>query len=97
MLQRLPQGVRPYNVPLERKIEIILRKVYDEKQIKTKIKRDDMKQLLLLCTKGVPFSFDGHLYAQIEGVMMGSPLGALFANIFMTELENSVVPRLDKL
>ena len=29
--------------------------------------------------------------------MMGSPLGALFANIFMTELENSVVPRLDKL
>ena len=85
------------NVPLERTIEIILRKVYDEKRIKTKIKREDMKQLLLLCTKGVPFSFDGQLYTQIEGVMMGSPLGALFANIFMTELENSVVPRLDKL
>ena len=26
--------------------------------------------------------------------MMGSPLGALFANIFMCELENTVIPQL---
>ena len=31
---------------------------------------------------------------QIDGVMMGSPLGPLFANIFMCELENHVIPRL---
>ena len=31
---------------------------------------------------------------QIDGVMMGSPLGALFANIFMCELENTVIPQL---
>ena len=74
-------------------IEIILWKVYDEKKIDTKIKREDMKRLLLLCTKGA-FSFNGDLYTQVEGVMMGSPLGALFANIFMAELENDIVPQL---
>ena len=82
------------NVPLSKTIDIILRKIYDEKQIQTKIRRENMKELLLLCTKGVPFSFNGNLYKQIDGVMMGSPLGALFANIFMTGLENTIIPKL---
>ena len=85
------------NVPLDKTIEIILRKVYDEKKIVTKIKREELKRLLILCTKGVAFSFNGDLYIQVEGVMMGSPLGALFANIFMAELENKIVPRLQDL
>ena len=35
---------------------------------------------------------------QRDGVMMGSSLGALFANIFMTELETTLLPKLsDKL
>ena len=38
--------------------------------------------------------FNGKMYVQIDGVMMGSPLGALFANIFMCELENTIVPQL---
>ena len=53
-----------------------------------------MKELLLLCTQEVPFTFNGETYMQIDGVMMGSPLGALFANIFMCELENTVIPQL---
>ena len=82
------------NVPLNATIDIILRKIYVEKLVKTKIKRKNMKELLLLCTKEVPFSFNGEIYMQIDGVMMGSPLGPLFANIFMCELENHVIPRL---
>ena len=80
------------NVPLNRTIDIILRKVYDEKLIRTKIKREDIKELLLLCTQGVPFTYE--TYLQIDGVMLGSPLGALFANIFMCELENTVIPKI---
>ena len=53
-----------------------------------------MKELLLLCTQKVPFTFNGETYMQIDGVMMGSPLGALFANIFMCELEETVIPQL---
>ena len=82
------------NVPLNATIDIILRKIYVEKLIKTKIKRKNMKELLLLCTKEVPFSFNEEMYMQVDGVMMGSPLGPLFANIFMCELENYVIPRL---
>ena len=80
------------NVPLERTIEIILKKVYKEKLIKTKIKRDDLKNLLYLCTKEGHFTFNEETYNQTDGVMMGSPLGSLMANIFMCELENTLVP-----
>ena len=45
-----------------------------------------MCELLYLCTKDVLFMFNEKLYIQIDGVMMGSPLGSLFANIFMCEL-----------
>ena len=51
-----------------------------------------MKKLLYLCTKEGHFTFNGVTYVQTDGVMMGSPLGSLIANIFMCELENNVVP-----
>ena len=41
-----------------------------------------MKSLILLCTKSVPFTFNGDMYIQIQGVAMGSPLGPLLANVF---------------
>ena len=79
------------NVPLNHTIDLILRKVYDEKLISTKIKRENMRELLLLCTQEVPFTFNGETYMQVDGVMMGSPLGPLFANIFMCDLENKLI------
>ena len=82
------------NVPLQRTIDIILHKIYTERKITTKIPRRKMKELLLLCTQEVPFTFNGESYMQVDGVMMGSPLGALFANIFMCELENTIIPQL---
>ena len=82
------------NVPLKKTIDIILRKVYDERSINTKIPKKDLKKLLLLCTQGTPFTFDGKMYIQIDGVMMGSPLGPLFSDIFMNELENTIIPTL---
>ena len=82
------------NVPLRKTIDIILRKIYDEKLIKTKIPKKNMEKLLLLCTQGTPFTFNDKMFVQVDGVMMGSPLGALFANIFMCELENNIIPNL---
>lgn len=86
------------NVPLEKTIDIIIKKVYKEKLVKTKIKADKLRRLLLLCTKEGHFTFNDEIYQQIDGVMMGSPLGSLIANIFMCELETTIVPQLgDKL
>ncbi|XP_057292671.1 uncharacterized protein LOC130621404 [Hydractinia symbiolongicarpus] len=36
-----------------------------------------------------------NLYIQADGVAMGSPLGTVLANIFMFELENEIVPKLE--
>ena len=82
------------NVPLDRTIEIILKKIYDEQIVQTNIPRKEMKQLLLLCTKHVHFMYEGNIYMQIDGVAMGSPLGPVIANIFMIELENHIIPQL---
>ena len=81
------------NVPLDKTIQIILHKVYVEKKIKTLIPKPILKELLLLCTKHLHFSFNGEIYIQIDGVAMGSPLGPLLANIFMISLEEKVLPK----
>ena len=53
-----------------------------------------MKELLILCTKNVHFTFNNETYIQVDGVAMGLPLGPVPANIFMVELETSVIPNL---
>ena len=53
-----------------------------------------MKELLYLCTRNVHFSFDNNIYIQNDGVDIASPLGPILANIFMVELERSVIPGL---
>ena len=80
------------NVPLETTINIILKRIYVNKEIKTGIPKKELKTLLLLCTQSVQFYFNGDLYTQIDGVAMGSPLGPVLANIFMVELEKLIVP-----
>ena len=47
-----------------------------------------------MCTKEMHFSFNGVIYRQVDGVAMGSPLGPVLANVFMVELEKSLVPQL---
>ena len=55
-----------------------------------------MKDLLILCTKNIHFSFNENIYIQCDGVAMGSPLGPTLAGTFMVELERSVVPKLSE-
>ena len=70
------------------------------------LKRDQCKELLEMRTKCIHFSlngdiflmgtFNGEIFQQTDGVIMGSPLGPVIANIFMSELENNLLPRLSE-
>lgn len=82
------------NAPLDKTIHIILKKVYDEKNIKTTIPISIMKELFYVCTKYVHFIFNGEIYIQCDGLAMGSPLGLLLANIFMIPLKEQTLPLL---
>merc|ERR1712150_209053 len=62
--------------------------------VETKIGPEKLKELLLLCTKEGHFTFGGEAYQQIDGVMMGSPLGSLVADIFMCELGAALMPKM---
>ena len=82
------------NFPLQRSINIMLKKIYDDKSIHTNIKKNMMLKLIKDTCKKTAFSFDNIIYEQIGGVSRGSPLAPILANIIMTELEKSVVQKL---
>ena len=48
-----------------------------------------MKNLLLLCTKNVRYTFGNNIYQQKDRVAIGSPLGPVLAGIFMVHLEGT--------
>ena len=79
------------NVPLDRTIDIILTRVCDRKDLKTPITRCEIKEMLTLCTKNVHFTYNKKISVQTDGVAMGSPLGPVLADIFITELEKTLL------
>lgn len=44
------------------------------KEIQTDITKAEMKEIILLCTKGVHFNFGGNIFTQTDGVATVSPL-----------------------
>ena len=81
------------NVPLQRTINIILDRFYNNKLVATQLKKQTLKKLIKdTCSKTV-FSANNKLYQQIDGVSMGSSLGPLLANIIMTEMEKKIIKK----
>lgn len=44
------------NVPLDTSIEIILKQIYNSNESNTTVTKNEMKELILLCTNGVYFT-----------------------------------------
>ena len=82
------------SVPLTETIDIILDRVYNRKEISTALTKNEIKKLLTLCTKNVHFTLNNEIYVQNDGVAIGPPLGPILTNVFMVELDNTLVPRL---
>ena len=74
------------NVPLLEIVEFVVKYVRDNFP-NFPLNPDLLKDLLLMCTENVQFTFNNELYRQSDGIMMGSCLGPILANIFMAKLE----------
>ena len=76
------------NVPVKETIEIILNRCFENRESKFHgLSRRQLKELLGLCVQKGIFKFNDVYYEQVDCVSMGNPLGPLFANMFMAELE----------
>ena len=86
------------NIPTLETIEIILKKIYQRnRKYFHGLTKDELKKLLIVCTQGSYFQFNNDFFDQVDGVSMGSPLGPLFANIFMADFEAKRMENLKKL
>ena len=84
----------PNILTLDFTIDVILKHIYDEYEVSTNIPKQKMRDLLLLGTKKVHFSYNGHIYTQTKGVPIGSPLVPVITGIFVVELERTTLPTL---
>ena len=89
------------NVLLQRSINVISKRIYDDKLIDTDIKKNTKRKLIKDTCKKTAFSFDSIIYEQIDGVSMGvrmlvweNPPALVLTNIIMIELAKIVVQKL---
>ncbi|XP_076052789.1 uncharacterized protein LOC143032204 [Oratosquilla oratoria] len=80
------------NVPVTETINLILNEFYHFHQVPMDIPETLLRNLLEECTTESPFRGpDGKLYRQVDGVVIGSPLGVLFANFYLGSVERRVL------
>ena len=76
------------SIPVRETIDIILNMLFvDDNILIEGMNKGDFKKLLTVATDNTYFLFNGNIYKQCDGMAMGSPLGPVFANIFMHHLE----------
>ena len=84
------------NVRLQKTVNIILKRVYNNKEISATLSKRSLKKLILDTCQKTAFLLKNKMYEQINGVSMGGSLGPVLANIIMTEFEKVVVENLIK-
>ena len=82
------------NVPLDETIEILVNRAFSNNWFNTThnlaLTRTDFVDLLNVATKDQLFQFNRALYEQTDGVAMGSLLGSLLADVFMSSIEDTL-------
>ena len=86
------------NIPTLETIAIITKLVFKgNRKFFHGLEKEELEKLLIICTQESHFQFNGEFFDQVDGVSMGSPLGPLFANIFMADFEKKHMRRLNSL
>ena len=74
------------SIPLKETIDIAVNLLFEHNP-GLNITKAELKKLFEFATSGTYFLFQGTFYDQIDGVAMGSPLGPVLANLFMSYYE----------
>ena len=82
------------NPPLKKTVNIILKRICNEKQIPTSLSKRSLKKLILDTCQKTAFSFNNKIYEQLDGVSMGESLRPVLTNIIMIECEKVIVAKL---
>ena len=72
------------SIPLSEAIKIVVELIFQNKN-NLKISKNEFKKFF----KFVTFFLKGNLHDQIYGVLLGSPLGLVFASLFMVDHEKN--------
>ncbi|CAF3418116.1 unnamed protein product [Rotaria sp. Silwood2] len=80
------------NVPVNEAINVTLDMLYKRSSPPPiPFYRSQLQELLEIAVCNTPFRFLQKTYIQCDGVAMGSPLGPILADIFITNLENKLI------
>ena len=72
------------NIPIRETVKIITDSIYDNGNTFRNLTKNEFTRLLNLVTEDNYFIFNNKYLKQIEGLSMGNPVSATFANIFMS-------------
>ncbi|VDP47692.1 unnamed protein product [Schistosoma mattheei] len=83
------------NVPINRALDIINDCLESDLDLNLRCPLDpsEVIKCLELCLRSTLFIFRGQLYRQEEGIVMGSPVSSIVANLFMHSLETSAIAK----
>ena len=71
------------NIPLNETIDLAVNLIL-QNEPSIKMSKSQLRKLFLFATSQTHFLFKGEYYDQVDGVAMGSPLGPVLANLFMS-------------
>ena len=75
------------NVPLDETIGICSQGLFESDSTVYGLNKKEITEMLSLTTKATIILFDMEFYSQIDGLAMGSPLGATLTNVFVCHHE----------
>ena len=77
------------NVPIEGAVQAALRKLEADPCLanRTTLTPTQIADLLDFVLRSTYFQYDGLIYEQQEGAVMGSPVSAVIANLYMEDFE----------
>ena len=80
------------NVPVNKTIDIFINNIYNNPSLPpVKIKPNLLEKILLTCTAEIPLNNHlGNIYVQTDRVSMGSILGSIFSNFYLSDPENTI-------